>query len=157
VCVCVGWEEGSGALSLIRPGDISFRIAEHMQTRPFLHGRHKSSQIVVCDINSSMLSQGMQRAKGRSYGQSACVRACVRVRACVCVCVRVCVFVRVSPPGCSLSSCPVFTHNRHHPCSPIGTVLDWVVGDAEDLPLPDASVDAYTIAFGIRNVTHIEK
>jgi len=28
--------------------------------------------------------------------------------------------------------------------------------DAEALPLPDQSVDAYAIAFGIRNVTHIE-
>jgi len=28
-----------------------------------------------------------------------------------------------------------------------------VVGDAERLPLPDRSVDAYTIAFGLRNVT----
>jgi demethylmenaquinone methyltransferase/2-methoxy-6-polyprenyl-1,4-benzoquinol methylase len=35
--------------------------------------------------------------------------------------------------------------------------LDWVVGNAEQLPLPDSSIDAYTIAFGIRNVTHIEK
>jgi demethylmenaquinone methyltransferase/2-methoxy-6-polyprenyl-1,4-benzoquinol methylase len=33
--------------------------------------------------------------------------------------------------------------------------IDWVVGDAERLPLPDRSVDAYTIAFGIRNVTDI--
>lgn len=29
-------------------------------------------------------------------------------------------------------------------------------GDAEHLPLPDATFDAYTIAFGIRNVTHID-
>jgi demethylmenaquinone methyltransferase/2-methoxy-6-polyprenyl-1,4-benzoquinol methylase len=35
--------------------------------------------------------------------------------------------------------------------------LDWVVGDAEALPMPDASVDAYTIAFGLRNVTHVEQ
>lgn len=35
--------------------------------------------------------------------------------------------------------------------------LDWVVGDAEALPVPDASFDAYTIAFGLRNVTHIDK
>ncbi|MBF0356202.1 MAG: bifunctional demethylmenaquinone methyltransferase/2-methoxy-6-polyprenyl-1,4-benzoquinol methylase UbiE [Alphaproteobacteria bacterium] len=35
--------------------------------------------------------------------------------------------------------------------------LDWVVGDAEALPVPDASYDAYTIAFGLRNVTHIER
>jgi demethylmenaquinone methyltransferase/2-methoxy-6-polyprenyl-1,4-benzoquinol methylase len=30
-------------------------------------------------------------------------------------------------------------------------------GDAEKLPLGDTSFDAYTIAFGIRNVTHIDK
>ena len=34
--------------------------------------------------------------------------------------------------------------------------IDWVTGNAEMLPLPDCSVDAYTIAFGIRNVTHID-
>jgi len=35
--------------------------------------------------------------------------------------------------------------------------ITWTVGDAEALPAPGASFDAYTIAFGIRNVTHIEK
>lgn len=35
--------------------------------------------------------------------------------------------------------------------------LDWVAGDAMALPLLDASVDAVTIAFGIRNVTHIDR
>jgi demethylmenaquinone methyltransferase / 2-methoxy-6-polyprenyl-1,4-benzoquinol methylase len=35
--------------------------------------------------------------------------------------------------------------------------IAWSVGDAEALPAPDNSFDAYTIAFGIRNVTHIEK
>jgi demethylmenaquinone methyltransferase/2-methoxy-6-polyprenyl-1,4-benzoquinol methylase len=35
--------------------------------------------------------------------------------------------------------------------------IDWVVGNAEALPLPDRSVDAYTIAFGIRNVTDIQQ
>jgi len=34
--------------------------------------------------------------------------------------------------------------------------LDWVCGDAEKLPVPPASVDAYTIAFGLRNVTDID-
>ena len=34
--------------------------------------------------------------------------------------------------------------------------IQWVCGDAEKLPLPDAHFDAYTIAFGIRNVTHID-
>ncbi|HVV65215.1 MAG TPA: bifunctional demethylmenaquinone methyltransferase/2-methoxy-6-polyprenyl-1,4-benzoquinol methylase UbiE [Rhizomicrobium sp.] len=35
--------------------------------------------------------------------------------------------------------------------------IEWVCGDAEKLPAPDASFDAYTIAFGIRNVTHLDK
>ncbi|MEM7442754.1 MAG: class I SAM-dependent methyltransferase [Pseudomonadota bacterium] len=34
--------------------------------------------------------------------------------------------------------------------------LDLVVGNAEALPIADRSVDAYTIAFGLRNVTHID-
>ncbi|MEI9887946.1 MAG: bifunctional demethylmenaquinone methyltransferase/2-methoxy-6-polyprenyl-1,4-benzoquinol methylase UbiE [Rhizomicrobium sp.] len=35
--------------------------------------------------------------------------------------------------------------------------IAWVTGDAEALPISDSSMDAYTIAFGIRNVTHIDK
>lgn len=35
--------------------------------------------------------------------------------------------------------------------------LDWVTGNAESLPLPDSSKDVYTIAFGLRNVTHIDQ
>ena len=31
-----------------------------------------------------------------------------------------------------------------------------MTGDAEQLPFQDNSIDAYTIAFGIRNVTHID-
>lgn len=34
--------------------------------------------------------------------------------------------------------------------------MDWLCGDAEALPFADASMDAYTIAFGIRNVTRID-
>jgi demethylmenaquinone methyltransferase/2-methoxy-6-polyprenyl-1,4-benzoquinol methylase len=37
------------------------------------------------------------------------------------------------------------------------TAIQWITGDAEALPIPDASMDAYTIAFGIRNVTHIDR
>jgi demethylmenaquinone methyltransferase/2-methoxy-6-polyprenyl-1,4-benzoquinol methylase len=35
--------------------------------------------------------------------------------------------------------------------------LTWTCGDAEALPLPDGCADAYTIAFGIRNVTHLDR
>ncbi|MFZ5670695.1 MAG: class I SAM-dependent methyltransferase [Pseudomonadota bacterium] len=34
--------------------------------------------------------------------------------------------------------------------------VTWAVGDAQRLPLPDACADAYSIAFGIRNVTDID-
>lgn len=34
--------------------------------------------------------------------------------------------------------------------------FEWVTGNAEALPIPDNSVDVYTIAFGLRNVTHID-
>ncbi len=35
--------------------------------------------------------------------------------------------------------------------------IELIEGNAEELPFPDRSFDAYTIAFGIRNVTHIDK
>jgi len=35
--------------------------------------------------------------------------------------------------------------------------IAWSCGDAEALPLRDSSVEAYTIAFGIRNVTHLSQ
>lgn len=35
--------------------------------------------------------------------------------------------------------------------------IDWTVGNAETLPFTSRSMDAYTIAFGLRNVTHIDK
>ncbi len=37
-----------------------------------------------------------------------------------------------------------------------GDRIDFVQGNAEALPFPDRGFDAYTIAFGIRNVTNIE-
>ncbi|MGH1403401.1 MAG: bifunctional demethylmenaquinone methyltransferase/2-methoxy-6-polyprenyl-1,4-benzoquinol methylase UbiE [Alphaproteobacteria bacterium] len=35
--------------------------------------------------------------------------------------------------------------------------FSWVTGNAEDLPLENNSIDIYTIAFGLRNVTRIDK
>jgi demethylmenaquinone methyltransferase/2-methoxy-6-polyprenyl-1,4-benzoquinol methylase len=39
----------------------------------------------------------------------------------------------------------------------LGSNIVWVCGDAEDLPIEDSSQDAYTIAFGIRNTTHLNR
>ena len=38
----------------------------------------------------------------------------------------------------------------------LGDKAKWLVGDAERLPIPDRSVDVYSIAFGLRNVPNIE-
>ncbi len=35
--------------------------------------------------------------------------------------------------------------------------ITWVCGDAENLPVETGSQDAYTIAFGIRNTTHLDQ
>lgn len=35
--------------------------------------------------------------------------------------------------------------------------MQWAVGDAEALPFPDRTADAYTIAFGLRNVTDMDR
>ncbi|WP_114394921.1 class I SAM-dependent methyltransferase [Oleisolibacter albus] len=37
------------------------------------------------------------------------------------------------------------------------TGIEWTVGNAEDLPFASRSMDAYTIAFGLRNVTNMDK
>ena len=34
--------------------------------------------------------------------------------------------------------------------------IDWKEGDAQQLPFDDQSFDAYTVAFGVRNVVNIE-
>lgn len=35
--------------------------------------------------------------------------------------------------------------------------INWVCGNAEELPIEDNQFTVYSIAFGIRNVTHIDK
>jgi demethylmenaquinone methyltransferase/2-methoxy-6-polyprenyl-1,4-benzoquinol methylase len=40
---------------------------------------------------------------------------------------------------------------------PEGRRVEFALGNAEALPFADRSFDAYTIAFGIRNVTHIDR
>lgn len=77
-------------------GDIAFRIVERS-------GRHANA--VVCDINSSMLEVGRERAQKRD----------------------------------------------------LGAKVEFVEGNAEELPFASGRFDAYTIAFGIRNVPRIDQ
>lgn len=75
-------------------GDIAFRIRQAAD-----------AEVTICDINQSMLHEGVNRA---------------------------------------------IDHNKREG-------LHWTCGNAESLPFPDNHFDAYTIAFGIRNVTHIDR
>ncbi|CAI5709205.1 hypothetical protein KXD40_004795 [Peronospora effusa] len=86
-------------------GDIAFRIAEQLSKT---NRGTKESQITVCDINSSMLEVGKERAAK--------------------------VWQHVDP-----------------------SLFRWIEGNAEHLDFKDNSFDVYTIVFGIRNVTHVDR
>ena len=73
--------------------------------RRFLGRAGKGGQVIVCDINASMVAAGRDRALDDGM---------------------------------------------------LGGIT-WLVGNAEDLPVADASVDCCTISFGLRNVTRKEK
>lgn len=88
-------------------GDISFRIAKRLLSPQNAHGL--GSHITICDINSSMLEVGRERA------------------------------------------------TKHFPEAETRKLFSWEEGDAEKLPFADRSFDVYTIAFGIRNVTHVDR
>jgi demethylmenaquinone methyltransferase/2-methoxy-6-polyprenyl-1,4-benzoquinol methylase len=49
---------------------------------------------------------------------------------------------------------PMLEQGRRRPEANTANIA-WVCGDAENLPIEDAGQDAYTIAFGIRNATHL--
>src|ERR1700744_6365097 len=86
-----------------RPGEILLDLAGGTGdiARRFLGRAGKSGQVIVCDINESMVAAGRDRALDDGF---------------------------------------------------FGGII-WTVGDAEELPIADASVDCCTISFGLRNVT----
>jgi demethylmenaquinone methyltransferase / 2-methoxy-6-polyprenyl-1,4-benzoquinol methylase len=90
-----------------RPGEILLDLAGGTGdiARRFLSRAGKSGQVIVCDINESMVSAGRDRALDDG----------------------------------------------------ILSDITWAVGNAEELPIADSSVDCCTISFGLRNVTHKQK
>ncbi len=69
-------------------------------------------------------------------------------------------FLRRAPGStavvCDMTEGMLAEGRRRAEAAALGDRLDWVAGDAMALPFPDASFDAYTISFGIRNVTRPE-
>ena len=87
-----------------RPGEILLDLAGGTGdiARRFLGRAGKTGQVIVCDINASMVAAGRDRALDDGV----------------------------------LSG------------------VTWLVGNAEELPIADSSIDCCTISFGLRNVTH---
>jgi demethylmenaquinone methyltransferase/2-methoxy-6-polyprenyl-1,4-benzoquinol methylase len=56
---------------------------------------------------------------------------------------------------CDLTEAMLAEGRRRAATRPDAGNLAWVAGDAMALPFPDRHFDAYTIAFGIRNVAHV--
>ncbi|EFJ20392.1 hypothetical protein SELMODRAFT_418270 [Selaginella moellendorffii] len=117
-------------------GDIAFRVLDTIYSKEQRSPQKKEvnekevvdeTRVYVCDINASMLDVGRQRAKTR--GEPG-ISVCGQIRF---------KFLMVKAGLGELPS------------------LVWVEGDAEALTFADDSMDGYTIAFGIRNVTHIDK
>jgi demethylmenaquinone methyltransferase/2-methoxy-6-polyprenyl-1,4-benzoquinol methylase len=69
-------------------------------------------------------------------------------------------FLRRAPGAhatvCDLTAAMLEAGRKRAEAANMADRLEWVVGDAMDLPFPDATFDVYTISFGIRNVTKPE-
>ncbi len=71
-------------------------------------------------------------------------------------------FMARGGPGCTATICDISAEmlavgQRKVTAAGLDDRMAIVQGNAEQLPFADRTFDAYTIAFGIRNVTHIDK
>lgn len=69
-------------------------------------------------------------------------------------------FLQSTSEGCNAIICDISEQMLQVGREKVSTTHDFdrtkfIGGNAESLPFPDKSFDAYTIAFGIRNVTHL--
>jgi demethylmenaquinone methyltransferase / 2-methoxy-6-polyprenyl-1,4-benzoquinol methylase len=71
-------------------------------------------------------------------------------------------FLKAGGPGCSATLFDINPEmmaagRKRLSDAGLSDRVEFVIGNAEALPLPDRSFEAYTVGFGIRNVTHIDK
>jgi len=124
----VGWLAPRAGMKILDVAGGTGDIAFRMVKRASCH-------VTVCDINQPMLDEGRNRA----------------------------IDCNIFPPlppgeGRGKGSIPPLPKSPHPNPLPEGEgTIEWICGNAESLPFPDMHFDAYTIAFGIRNVTHIDR
>lgn len=128
-------------------GDIAFRIIDSMR-RSWWKPATKP-EVIVCDINPHMLGVGRERAISKGY-LGECV-PCVSF-----------VVSQVTHVPCDTDPAVHLWMPGLWDCDVAGgsdagdPKLSFLEGNAEKLPIASNSVDLYTIAFGIRNVTHVD-
>jgi len=69
-------------------------------------------------------------------------------------------FLAAGGPGCTATLFdinPEMVAVGRKRLAPFGERVEFTIGNAEVLPFADKAFDAYTVGFGIRNVTHIDK
>jgi len=124
-------------------GDVAFRILESINKVKlrglqgvFQDTLEAETQIYVCDINPKMLNVGRQRALEKGKW--------------VCLKLSMIGLMYLHLLGMNIFVLIIIGFGED------GSLV-WVEGNAESLSFQNDSMDGYTIAFGIRNVTHIEK
>jgi demethylmenaquinone methyltransferase/2-methoxy-6-polyprenyl-1,4-benzoquinol methylase len=102
------------------------------------------ASIIVCDLNPAMLEQG--RAKAIDRGILGAVAVVTDAQA-----------SGTEQSRHNKAAVAVVTDARTSGATPSRPSIKFITGNAEDLPVPSRSVDIYSIAFGLRNVTRIDK
>jgi 2-methoxy-6-polyprenyl-1,4-benzoquinol methylase len=114
-------------------GDVAFRLIEEVRsnsgTRAQQLQHEQQSRVVVCDINPSMLAVGRQRALDRGYAVHQDNQAEEEEE----------------------------ENDQDPDAFDRDAELRFITGNAEALPFASNSFDSYSIAFGLRNVTNIER
>lgn len=142
-------------------GDVAFRVLREMREDQIRQQKESDSpslvqlgQVHVCDINPDMLQEGQRKAQQQQLGTFTWYFTPVCKRSGLLISLGHLKHLLYLPLGC-LQDIALMSGTKLW-CSGEEGSLAWVVGDAEQLPFQDGSMDAYTIAFGIRNVTNID-
>ena len=130
----------------------------------------RQSGVVVFDINGDMLDVGRGRAAEKGIPASdvtPLMRGAGAASSTAGAEAGVAAGVAGGIPGSVVGGAGETSEPSSEPSTPAGEgssagrsqppFMAWVEGNAEELPFEDNAFDAYTIAFGIRNVTQIPK
>lgn len=112
-------------------GDIALRLLDHARTKHL----DRETRVTVLDINPQMLVEGQKRMKETMYWNTPQIRFQLG----------------------NAEALDKVMEVPERPNPPASTRKNPILPPLVSEPIPDESVDLYTIAFGIRNCTHIDE